>query len=172
MGKAMAKTKKFKFTTRTFQYFKQIGAKAFCDKFLFPAMRREHGNGFAMQTWGIQIGPGVQNEFDDVVRPAPACGTVCCIGGTIENLTTGSENPAELGELLGLDHYDAYALFFRWNFKPGHPEQALPETRCWPTDLQEKFKNARTPLQKERVAEQMVRLAVKTKGKVFHVKEI
>lgn len=161
-------SKKFKFPQRSFEYYKKIGPKEFCRQFLFPVMEREHGTGFAMQNWSYDVQPGSVVNKDGLTRVAPDCGTMCCIGGTIQHLciqTAELKATCELfslnkyGELLGLDVYTTESLFYRWDMN-------LP--RAWPEPLAQKFADAETPAEKVKIAEQMVRLAVRTKGKCFN----
>src|SRR5580658_8642217 len=72
-----------------------LGPKKFVQQYLFPAMRREHGNGFAMQVWCCKT-DHKDYYFDDVERPAPACGTVACIGGTLDIVLNMKGSPCDV----------------------------------------------------------------------------
>lgn len=137
-----------------------IGPKVFVENYLFPAMRREHGNGFAMSQWRFGWRDGGPNHFDDLWdRQRPACDTIMCIGGTMEAIT-GIRSTYQLGAILGLDREQSEALFFKW--KPDDGGRIK-----WPKALAIRFKQAPTPAEKEAIAEEVVLLAIKTKGRCF-----
>lgn len=140
----------------------RMGPLKFVRNYLFPAMRRDKGNGFCMETWRSPFW-----KFRDDVsnRRAPACGTVACIGGTMQ-LVTGEADETKLGKLLGLSVVQTQALFFSW----------LPmdlswssERLGWPADLARKYARVKSAQAKERVAEEAVLRAVKTKGKCLEM---
>ncbi len=150
----MSKAKFFK--TTTFEKALKMGPRKFVKDYLFPAMRREHGNGFAMATWHrdtTQIGP---EHLDDIsFRPAPACNSVMCIGGTMQAIT-GKESESGLADILGLPLHaedsvsDANTLFFAWTGGKGP----------W-SGLSTAFIDAKTPQAKERIAEKAVMQAIR-----------
>jgi hypothetical protein len=141
------------FKTTTLKQALRMGPRKFVKDYLFPAMRREHGNGFAMSCW---MSPIVGCAYlDEVVRPAPACGTAMCIGGTMQAIL-GVENGNTLAKVLGLRQEaedstsTASRLFYAWrqNFGP------------W-EGLSQPFADAKTPREKERIAEKAVLAAIK-----------
>jgi hypothetical protein len=152
----MKQTNKF-FKTTTFKQALRMGPRKFVKDYLFPAMRREHGLGFAMETWAHDIAAeGSAFGLDGIYnRMAPACHSVMCIGGTMQAIT-GEGNEDNLGRILGLEYIDFDAqidsggLFYRWFGNQG----------AW-KGLSSAFDQAKTPLQKERIAEKAVMAAVR-----------
>lgn len=138
----------------------KMGPIKFVKDYLFPAMEREHGNGFAMDTWRQKIhvidGDSDKVRFDDVFRKVPACKSVMCIGGTMEAIV-GTRNLDKLGAILGIDSDYVGTLFYDWDVRGG-----------WSDKFLEAFRDAKTPLQKVRAAKGQVLEAIKTKGACFY----
>lgn len=138
----------------------EMGPKAFVKDYLFPAMRREHGQSFVMSQWTLPLvhkATSIPIFLDGIKREAPACKTVSCIGGTME-LITGEPSWRRLGALLGLTEEQAQGLFYFWG--PNTTERF-----AWSLDLAKAYKVARTPAGKEKIAEKMILRAIQTKGK-------
>lgn len=159
----MSRTKEMKNKPDPFKKYRVSVKKAltmnpetFVKNYLFPFMRRESGNGFAMADWIRDV----RHSFmvDGVERDAPACGTAACIGGSME-LILGTESRREIAAVLGLPHYATYSLFFNWGFDIGG--------NSWPADLARAFSKATTPMEKEQVAEEVVLRAIETGGTCF-----
>lgn len=152
-------TEKF-FKTISFRQALKIGPKRFVKEYLFPAMRREHGRGFAMSVWQKRTSSALGNfgEFDGLAlasRGVPVCNSVMCIGGTMQMITGGEER--ELPRLLGLPWRDnagrardGHHLFYEWRRNRGP----------W-KGLQEEWSDAKTPAAKEAVAERAVLAAIR-----------
>lgn len=147
------------FKTVSYERALKMGPVRFVKNYLFPAMRREHGRGFGMSEWHLPVSEVSDNwPVDDIRlgdRKVPACETVMCIGGTMHAIT-GVPTKAALAALLGLplesdDGNDADHLFYDWTADVGP----------W-AGLSEKFLAAKTPVQKERIAEKAVLAAIKS----------
>src|SRR5215831_13287714 len=108
---------------------------------LIPAILREQGRRFIMDTWKDTITPemiGEYYDFDgiDSIVTKKDCGTVCCIGGTMEVLTR-KRGFSSLSKHIGLTEYEADALFSNWqNFYPGE--------LSWPAKYMSYFSKAKT----------------------------
>jgi hypothetical protein len=144
------------FKTTTVREALKMGPRKFVKDYLFPAMRREHGNGFAMQTWRRRVDYGDIIGLDGLSnREYPACHSVMCIGGTMQAVI-GTANENTLARILGLPFSaddnvsDAATLFYAWTSGRG-PWKGLSKA----------FHKAKTPLQKERIAEKAVLAAIK-----------
>lgn len=140
----------------------RIPSKRFMDR-LCNFILREQGRGFAMEVWDCHPSAGKVLTFDDIERKVPKCGTVCCIGGSIDMLLSkGKElsmSTGETGAAIGLDYRDAKDLFYGWN---------LDESGGWPQTYKLRYVKAKTASGKARVAVSMLKLAVKTHGACFH----
>lgn len=147
----------------TLKHALKIGPVEFAERYLFPAMRREHGDGFAMSTWRSSYElyrPAGLTAFHDGVRRAiPVCKSVMCIGGTL-NVILGTADERILGRALGLPAGTEEALFYGW-------QRRLGVEGAWPKTYQDLFSLAETAIQKERIAEVVVLLAIHTKGACF-----
>lgn len=144
----------------------EMGPEKFVEDYLFPAMRRFEGNGFAMQTWAAKRTPGTTMFVDLVEHTVPVCGTAACIGGTMSIILFPKDvykfSATKLGKVLGISGEQAGGLFYRWG---GYGSTDLRKGyQQWPKDFVVKFKEAKTPSEKEQVAEQLIRLVLKTKG--------
>lgn len=152
----MSRSKNQFFKRTTLKQALKMGPRRFVKEYLFPAMRREHGNGFAMAVWRRDIRADGFDGLDDLYnRQAPTCNSVMCIGGTMVAIV-GTDNEEMLAKILRLplddrgSEDDAKALFSKWqsNFGPWY-------------GLSQAFKDAKTPQQKERIAEKAVMAAIK-----------
>lgn len=94
-------------------------------------------------------------EMDEVERKPPVCGTAACIGGSISLLTGHKGSTEKLGALLGLNENQADVLFYHWN------DERCWDSASWPLDIKDDFAAANTPVKKERVAERMIKRALK-----------
>jgi hypothetical protein len=126
--------------------------KKFILEKLIPFMEREGGNGFAMEEWKDEY---VKEDeyFDGVKHRAPKCGTVACIGGSIQILGRGRLATT----LTGLDEDKLEGLFHDW-------EVGLEGDYGWPGGYRREFKKAKTARGKMRVAVRLLREVVKTEG--------
>lgn len=156
----MSKGKSAFFKTTTLKQALRMGPRKFVKDYLFPAMRREHGNGFAMAVWkqdtNILSPIGLDHIYD---REAPACHSVMCIGGTMQAIL-GVRSEKSLARVLGVpfdseDGNDADSLFYKWHADNGP----------W-LGLAKPFKRAITPREKEQVAEKAVVAAIRIGEKV------
>jgi len=124
---------------------------------LCPFILREQGRGFQMRLWRWNHPPGTLGWFDGLRRVAPKCGTVSCIGGSIEILL--NQTPLSFsgaGALIGLNEREARKLFHQ-------------DVR-WPLPFRARWHKAKTPLAKARVAVALLKLVAKTKGACLHPK--
>jgi hypothetical protein len=122
---------------------------------------REQGRGFAMEDWVYNNAPvGEVFNTDGVDRKIPKCGTVACIGGSIQCLASPRKplNSEEAGKLIGLNEEDANILFYEW------------ET-SWPEPFLSKYAKAKTAYTKAKVAVAMLKEAIKTRGACFHTED-
>lgn len=121
--------------------------RKFILKTLIPFVLREHGNGFAMDTWHTAVPPGNLFASDEIERKVPACGMVCCLGGSIQAIKdipgSGIGMTAELGAFLGLTPEEARGLFYHWYGKDEYR---------WPAKYMRMFAARKTPLGKAKVA--------------------
>lgn len=146
----MKRAKNQFFRTITVEQALKMGPRRFVKEYLFPAMRREHGNGFAMETWHRDARVRDVNGLDDIDdRKAPACNSVMCIGGTIQAIT-GAKAITTMSRILGLPDFfentiPAETLFYEW----------LSNRGAW-KGLSTAFLLAHTPREKERIAEKAV----------------
>lgn len=130
--------------------------KKFVLEKLIPFILREHGRGFVMETWIDEIAPGEKFTFDGLQRTSPNCGTVCCIGGSIDYLKKNGNYDEGTAALIGLSEAQGYALFHGWF--------STTSANRWPRSYQTKFKKAKTTLGKAKVACALLREVVKTDG--------
>ena len=138
----------------------------FIRKELIPFILREQGRGFGMARWVFHLSPGTEYRVDQVDRIVPVCGTVACIGGSV-NFLTMRKNPSippyEISNIdlatkaLGLTRDQGKGLFMRWQGAMGRNH--------WPVKFAEKYRRARTPLGKARVAAALLKEVARTKGK-------
>ena len=99
-------------------------------------------------------------------RKFPACGTVACIGGWIEILSRKHPNRAKLSltglsfkkiaKLLGTGEDNVGALTQYTSRNPSNSDT------YWPLEFSEAYGNAKTPLQKARIANQRIEHFIRT----------
>jgi hypothetical protein len=121
--------------------------KVLCDFIL-----REQGRGFAMSYWRYNVSPNELINLDDIVRNAPACGAVACIGGSYFFLL--QERRSVDSEFFGLTPDQAQGVFYGW----------LADTNdrlCWPASFRKAYTRAKTPLAKAKIAVKLLRAVVK-----------
>jgi hypothetical protein len=130
--------------------------KNFILKELIPFILREEGRGFGMGYW-MEKGPiGARLSVDGIPRGIPRCGTVACIGGSVNVLAGGYEEDAA-ATALGLSSRRAHTLFYGWE-------------RNWPKRFSQGYRNAHTTLGKANVVVRLLREVVRTNGKVLDTK--
>lgn len=155
------------FKTVSYKKALEMGPRKFVKDYLFPAMRREHGLGFAMETWSDEFKYNEEPAIlDDLSRKIPVCRTVMCIGGTMQAIT--NERDAEkLSQLLGIPYLSnsdssvGHMLFYEWDVNIG-PWKGLAR----------KFREAKTPAQKEKIAEKAVLAAIKIGEKAKKARKV
>ena len=138
-------------------------AKAFVLEKLIPFINREQGRGFTMEHWKSDFRVGSVLEFDGVPRKIPDCGTVACIGGSIEVLRRNNypdRSEASISETIGLNKGEGEGLFYYWELS----EDDSRVEYQWPVSFQKKYANASTPRAKAKVACDLLRVVVKTNG--------
>lgn len=141
----------------------KLTPKKFILNHLIPFILRDAGHGFAMETWK-EYAPkedgGKEYNYDWIQRRAPACGTVACIGGSIQCLT-GIKGIRTSARLLGITPEEANGLFYDWDkYSDG-----------WPQQFSEQFEKAKTPYTKARVACALLREIALKGSKVFDYKK-
>lgn len=128
--------------------------QAFLDS-LCEFITREQGRGFAMETWRRKRPPGTKMELDEITREFPKCGTVACIGGSIQSLRPEVNVYTTADKLLGLNRADADLLFYDWKYD-------------WPEPFRTRYEKASTTEAKAEIAVDLLREAVRTAGKCLH----
>lgn len=146
----------------------KLSPKKFILKHLIPFILRDAGRGFAMDTWRTHIPDlGEPLYYDDVKRNAPACGTVACIGGSIQCLTglDPRTSHTKVAKLLGVTKDQAHGLFFDW---------AVGEIgkNGWPDKYAERYRAANTPYKKARVACSLLKQIAKKGSKALPNHEV
>ena len=126
--------------------------KRFVLEELCPFVLRENGNGFSMGVWLEKKKPGGRFIQDGLWRSGPSCGTVCCIGGSIEVLMGLEEESTEkeVAKAIGLN--ESVAKNLCW-------------VCLWPERFRKRFLKCRTPLGKAKVAVALLKEVVRTDGK-------
>jgi len=141
--------------------------KNFILKKLIPFILREQGRGFAMDRWLGKYEPDEEVCLDNVWRETPVCGTICCIGGSIQHLKNikglGSK-VAEAGAMIGLDYEATEGLFYYWT------DENKDFGYGWPAKYRDRYKKASTPYRKARVAAALLREVVRTSGECLKIK--
>ena len=112
---------------------------------LCPRILADEGNGFAMENWSEPIES--PELIEGVLYEVPKCGTVCCIGGTLESIVGKIISEYELGEMIGLDAQQTEALFYCWSHIP---TARFPLT--WASRYRLAYERNCTPLGRARVA--------------------
>jgi hypothetical protein len=144
----------YKFKKVSLKQALKMGPEKFVENHLFPFMRQENCQGFAMDFWNLRTVP--RADVDNIpLRKFPRCG-FHCIGGSMETilgLPTESYNMNILGRVLGLYDSKARHLFFGWKNHGG-----------WPVEFVNAYKTATTRKAKEKIAEKIILLSIQTKG--------
>lgn len=140
--------------------------KQFILKNLIPFILRESGRGFGMSIWNSRetygTRPGHTFSADDARREVPACGTICCIGGSVAFLKhtyLDCEYKA-----LGLSPEQAHGLFYNWD-DAGMRGRGFCS---WPTKFVRLFEKRKSPLGKAKVAVALLKEVVRTNGKCLN----
>jgi hypothetical protein len=137
--------------------------KNFILRRLIPFISREHGRGFAMGTWKKNLPVGWVEEFDNISRKVPFCGTVACIGGTTQLLCHPKSHKQisnrTLGKIFGLSREQVQGLCFYWE-----PGDANCMEYAWPEKFADAFADAKTPYGKAMVAVRLLKEVVRTEG--------
>lgn len=138
---------------------------------------REQGAAFAMEEWLLDdsdsgIEPNKTITLDGILRTIPTCGTVSCIGGSVELLLgMRTERPVShtlLAERMGLSYQESDALFYGWM---GPADDEVGEY-AWPQSFAERYEEADTTLEKAVVAAELCVLVAETDGKCLHVPHV
>lgn len=126
---------------------------------LCPFILREQGRGFGMSGWRGDFPQGFTVRLDGVEREVPSCGTICCIGGSIEVLRQLDESSSaeQVGDTIGLSGDQTDTLFYGWY-------------RKWPEPFRSRFAAAKTPLAKARVAVSLLKRVAKTRGECLNTR--
>jgi hypothetical protein len=127
----------------------KLSPKRFILDHLIPFIMRDAGRGFAMDMWSAENRiPGYVYEYDGLKRIGPACGTVACIGGSIQCLTGLREHQlSKMAELLGITEIQAYGLFYHYR----------PHEDGWPTEYAKRLRDATTPYRRAQVTCSLLR---------------
>ena len=134
--------------------------KQFITKKLIPFIEREGGRGFIMQNWLKDcLVPGETCYKDRLPRKVPICGTVACIGGSIEVLKKprggyGYIEAVEAGKEIGLDDLQSNILF--------------AASIRWPEPFRRRYLKAKTVRTQAKVAADLLREMVRTNRKVLY----
>src|ERR1700689_5113787 len=131
--------------------------KKFIEDKLIPFILRENGRGFSMVYWRYREQPGRPLEAD-ALRLVPKCGTVACIGGSIEILINEPGEGVQANKLgLTIEQYDA--LCYGWKKTNGTTYGGF-----WPDKFCEAYAKVKTPLAKAKVAIRLLREGIETNG--------
>jgi len=139
---------------------------------LIPFILREQGDNFAMQYWDVERSRLGDEPIFDGVKHESACGSICCIGGSISHLSGAkraevfnfsSESLVQaremayknLGAVIGLTGREAHGLFFAWMLDRAKYKQG---GYGWPLVFSNRFAAAKNPLEKAEVACDLLRL--------------
>jgi|SRR5215831_11971217 len=150
---------------------------------LIPAILREGGLTFAMETWRTSRGEASGDfscpeeglfTIDMLDREFPStCNSVQCIGGTIESLcytnpfkqsTTLRQKirDKKLAAKIGLTHDEAYGLFYHWSTDTEHLDFS------WPQDFAQSYYDASTPLEKAQIVASLLTKIATEGGACLH----
>lgn len=143
----------------------------FIKKKLIPFILRENGKGFAMEDWKSQFTEEELEQLrlegndtwegDGIERKIPSCGTVACIGGSIECLIAPNSRRSlslkKLAKVIGITQGEARGLFYNWT--------GVNERYCWPAKYDKLFARRKTPLGKAKVAVALLKEICRTDGK-------
>ena len=132
---------------------------------LIPFIQREHGNGFVMEDWITQVDDESYLTFDNVShRKAPSCGTVACIGGSVEILLKlkSGDNNRPIADALGLTLDEADGLFYVYQNESDY---------CWPARYRSRFAAATTPRGKASVAVALLKEIAEKGGSILKGQE-
>lgn len=146
--------------------------KKFILKKLIPFILREQGRGFIMEDWALtDLEPGKIIQMDGVTRKAPACGTVCCIGGSTEFLkhrcSLGTQNEVLIASDLGLTLDQTHGLCYNWEGLSTHAGED-GNRYAWPMKFKMEFAARTTTLGKARVAVRLLQEVVRTNGECLN----
>ena len=119
---------------------------------------REQGKGFGMSGWLRNEEPGYIVNRDNIARPVPACGTVACIGGSVQHLLGCFPQDDVIVIELGLTWEKASGLFYGWEV-PSRGEYG------WPQKFKTRYAKAKTTLGKAKVAVALLKEVARTNGK-------
>ena len=140
--------------------------KQFILKDLIPFILRESGRGFGMSIWNSRktydTSPGGMFTADDIRREVPACGTICCIGGSVEFLKPEYRDRGY--KALGLSWRQAQGLFYNW----GGAGIQVQSFHAWPAKFVRLFEKRKSPLGKAKVAVALLKEVVRTNGKCLN----
>jgi hypothetical protein len=135
--------------------------KAFILDKLIPFILREQGRGFVIDVWRDNVTPGCLLPWAEPPRKAPSCGTIGCIGGSIEVLLGHTEpdpiSTLQIEKATGLSPQQQDILFFRWD-------------SLWPNPFAQKLGGAKTPLAQAKVVVALLKEVVRTEGRILDTK--
>lgn len=127
---------------------------------LIPFIRREQGRGFGMSDWIVKLSEGDETTIDNVERSVPVCGTVACVGGSIQHLCGNKLRAVRtLAAKIGLTKDEAGGLFYAWDESADF---------CWPESFRNRFDAAQTPRGKAGVACQLLKKIAREGGACLH----
>jgi hypothetical protein len=134
--------------------------RRFILKTLIPFIRREQGRGFGMSDWIEKADAGEPVVFDEVERKVPVCGTIACIGGSIQHLSHNRVRAIRtLGAKIGLTANEANGLFYYWD---------MENPFCWPVSFRRRFAQAATTRAKAGVACALLKKIANEGGACLH----
>jgi hypothetical protein len=125
---------------------------------------REQGRGFKMSAWISRGEPGEEHYGDGVRRSIPKCGTVACIGGSVQLLHKLPDgNDREVAKVLGITPREEDGLCYYWR-----PGQSNTVGCAWPSTFASRFAKAKSTVAKAKIAAELCKLVGKTEGKCLH----
>jgi len=137
--------------------------KKFITTELIPFILREEGRGFAMSLWGAlnagTLDVGATACADHIYRKIPPCGTVACIGGSVDILRPSRNigDDKRLAKILGLKLEQVRSLFYGWR-------RDKSSNINWPCIFQRRYAASKTTLGKAKVAVALLEEVVRTNG--------
>lgn len=141
--------------------------KRFIRRKLIPFILREHGHGFQMHGWIEYETPGSRVECDGILRKVPKCGTICCIGGSVQILKSlAGRGTFACAEALGLTGLQARGLFYHWDGEESYVDDTDGSYHFygWPEKFATAFAQRKSAFGKARVAVRLLEEVIKTNG--------
>ena len=147
--------------------------KKFLTNTLSKFILRDHGRAFHMSYWRRLV--STVHIDDPIPIPIPACGTICCIGGSAAVLLGKTEagfrrlggDKTKMASLLGLTYDQVDGLFYYWHLRARNEFIDY----AWPHKFAVAYEKAKTPLGRAKVAVRLLKEVARTNGECLKYKE-